>query len=128
MLSKEFITEDEFGFDEPKVNPEDMSPEDERVAAVSQLLIDKTEEADSESTISTEAFVNMMNKMGVAMTTDTLMDMVQDGDLANIVKDVSQDTVTFNGKNTIEQNAAMTKDRAEDVVGGMAKSSAKKNI
>jgi len=102
--------------------------DEERLAAVSQLLISKSDEADVESTVSTDAFINMLNNMGVPMSTESLMDLVQsDNSLNNIIKDVSQDTVTFKGK-SVEQAAAMTQDKAEDVVSGMAKSQAKKNI
>ena len=107
---------------------EEPTADEERLAAVSQLLISKSDEADVESTVSTDAFINMLNNMGVPMSTESLMDLVQsDNSLNNIIKDVSQDTVTFKGK-SVEQAAAMTQDKAEDVVSGMAKSQAKKNI
>jgi len=100
--------------------------EEERIAAISQLLVDKTDDANIPSKLNTEAFINIINKMGLPMTTDTLMDLVQSGDLANIITDVNQDEVTFKGKGDVDNDAEMNVDKARDVVNTMAKRAAKK--
>jgi len=107
----------------------EVEDDESRLAAVSQLLIAKSDEQDVESRVSTEAFINILNKMGLPITQDTLMDFVQAEDnlLDDVIKDVNQDYVTFKGKSTA-QAAAMTKDKAEDVVKGMANTSAKKHM
>ena len=55
---------------------EDITPEDERVAAISQLLIDKTEDQNIASKLNTDAFINILNKMGLPMSTEALMDIL----------------------------------------------------
>ena len=107
---------------------EEVTPEDERVAAISQLLIDKTEDQDTASKLNTDAFINIINKMGMPMSVEALMDMVQDGDLSNIITDVNQDEVTFAGKGAVDVNAQMTVDKARNTVDKMAKRNAKKGI
>jgi len=107
---------------------EDITPEDERVAAISQLLIDKTEDQNIASKLNTDAFINILNKMGLPMSTEALMDIVQNGDLQNIISDVNQDEVTFAGKGAVDVNAQMTVDKARNTVDKMAKRNAKKGI
>jgi len=107
---------------------EEVTPDDERVAAISQLLIDKTEDQDTASKLNTDAFINIINKMGMPMSVESLMDMVQDGDLSNIISDVNDQEVTFKGKGDVDVNAAMTVDKARNTVDKMAKRNAKKGI
>jgi hypothetical protein len=107
---------------------DEPTPEDERIAAIAQLLIDKTDGQNTASKLNTEAFINIINKMGMPMTVDVLMDMVETGDLKNIISDVNQDEVMFKGKGDVDVNAAMTVDKARDTVDKMAKRQAKKGI
>jgi len=107
---------------------DEITPDDERVAAISQLLIDKTEDQNTASKLNTDAFINIINKMGMPMSLETLMDLVQDGDLQNIITDVNQDEVTFAGRGDVDVNAAMTVDKAKATVDRMAKRNAKKGI
>lgn len=104
----------------------DITPSDERVAAISQLLIDKTEDSNVASKLNTDAFVNIINKMGMPMTTETLMDLVQSGDLSNIIADVNDKEVTFKGKGAVDTDAEMNVDKARQTVNTMAKRAAKK--
>lgn len=97
---------------------------DQEIAAISQLIADRTEDADAESKLSTEAFIGLINKMGIPMTKDTLMDLAERGTLGSVVKDVNADVVQFKGQKDIDPTE-MTVDKAKDVVRKMAKRSAK---
>jgi len=109
-------------------NDSETETEHERVAAISQLLIDKTEDANTASKLKTDAFINIINNMGVPMSTELLMDLVQAGDLENIISDVNDEYVTFNGKGDVEQNAEMTVDKARNTVDTMAKRNMRKGM
>lgn len=106
---------------------EEESAQEEQIAAISQLIADRTEDENSPSKLSTEAFVGLINKMGLPMTKQTLMDLVEKGQLKSIIKDVNQDEVQFKGQQDVDPTE-MTVDKAKDVVAGMAKRAAKKGI
>lgn len=94
---------------------------DEKLAAIGQLFVDRSDEENTESRMSTQAFIHLANRMGLSLTSETLMDLAQSGDLTNIIKDVNQDEVIFHGKGDVDLNAAMTVDKARDTVKKMAK-------
>jgi len=106
---------------------EEESAQEEQIAAISQLIADRTEDENSPSKLSTEAFIGLINKMGLPMTKQTLMDLVEKGQLKTIIKDVNQDEVQFRGQQDIDPTE-MTVDKAKDVVAAMAKRAAKKGI
>jgi len=117
MRLSEIFTEDD--------DDVDINHNDERISAISQLLIDKTDEANTEATLNTEAFINIIQKMGIPITSTTLMDMVQQGDLQNIIKTVNADEVIFKGQEDASLTSSMTVDKAKDVVSAMGKKAAK---
>lgn len=106
---------------------EDEAANEEQIAAISQLIADRTEDADAESKLSTEAFINLVNQMGIPMSTETLMDLAEKGALGAVIKDVNEDEVVFKGQKDIDPTE-MTVDKAKDTVAQMAKRSAKKAI
>jgi len=106
---------------------EEESAQEEQIAAISQLIADRTEDENSPSKLSTHAFVGLVNKMGLPMTPQTLMDLVEKGKLKSIIKDVNMDEVQFKGQQDIDPTE-MTVDKAKDVVAAMAKRAAKKGI
>lgn len=94
---------------------------DERLAAISQLIVDRSEDENVESKMSVDSFIHIANRMGLSLSPDSLMDLAQSGDLKNIIKDVNQEEIIFKGKQDVDLNANMTVDRAKDVVKKMAK-------
>lgn len=99
----------------------------EQLAAISQLIADRTEDEDSESKISTHAFISIANKMGIPLTDETLMDLVEKGTLESVIKDASPDEIHFKGQKDIDPEA-MDVERAEKVVSDMASKAAKKGV
>lgn len=99
----------------------------EEIAAISQLIADRTEQEDSESKLSTDAFIGIVSKMGIPMSRESLMDLAEKGSLGSVIKDVNMEEVHFKGQKDIDPTE-MTVDKAKDVVGKMAKRAAKKGI
>ena len=109
-----------------KVTEEEVEHEGQ-IAAISQLIADRTEDENSPSKLSTDAFIGIVNKMGLPMTKETLMDLVEKGNLNSVIKDVNMDEIQFKGQGDIDPSE-MSVDKAKDVVAGMAKRAAKKGI
>lgn len=100
---------------------DEPNPNDETLAAIGQLIADRSADEDIESRLSTQAFIHIANKMGLSLTPETLMDLAQSGDLKNIIKDVNAEEIVFRGKRDIDSNAKMTVDKAKETVKKMAK-------
>ena len=60
-------------------DPDEESVHNEQIAAISQLIADRTEDENSPSKLSTDAFIGIANKMGLSLTPETLMDLAQSG-------------------------------------------------
>ena len=105
---------------------EDDSQTDQ-ISAIAQLMADRTEHADSPSKLSTNAFVEMANKMGLSLTPETLMDLKQSGEIDAVINDVSLDEVQFKGQMDID-DTAMSVDKAKNTVKKMATRAAKKGL
>lgn len=104
-----------------------ISAHDQQIAAVGQLIADRTDDANSPSKLRTDSFVSIINKMGLPLTKETLMDLKEKGTLDAVIKDVNPDEINFKGQRDIDPTQ-MTVDRARNTVDKMAKRNAKKGI
>lgn len=107
-----------------RINEEDDA-QDEQVAAIGQLIADKTEFADSESKLSVDAFISILQKMGLSYSKETLMDLASAGKLDAVISDVNDSYVQFKGQADIDPEA-MSVDKAKSTVNDMAKRSMNK--
>lgn len=90
-----------------------------KLAALSQFLLGRAKDTDAAKTISTAAFIKLASNMGISVTPNRLMDLIQQPPLNNIIANVEGDTITFQGADVVP--AAMTVDQARDTVDTMAK-------
>ena len=104
-----------------------IDAQDEQVAAIGQLIADRTEDENSPSKLNTDAFIDIVNKMGLPMSRETLFDLAQSGKLESVIKDVNDQEVNFKGQGDINPEA-MSVDKAKATVDRMAKRQAKKGI
>ena len=65
-----------------------------------------------------DQFIAMADGLGIHMSPDKVMDIMRKPPLSNMVKDVTQDVITFGTK---EKSTKMPEDRARDIVSKMAK-------
>lgn len=99
----------------------------EHITAISQLIADRTKDENSPSKLNTDAFVHLVNQLGVPVTKELLFDLANNGKLQSVVKDINDDFVLFKGQAEIEPSE-MSVDKAKEVVKKMAKRSAKKKV
>lgn len=90
-----------------------------KLAALSQFLLGRTEDTDAAKTISTDAFIKLAANLGISITRDQLIDLIQQPPLNNIISNLEGDTMTFRGAEV--QPAGMTVDQARATVDTMAK-------
>lgn len=100
----------------------------EKLAALSQFLLSRTEDTNAKKTMPVSSFIDLANNMGIGITDDQLRTLVQQPPLseliANIEGDADTGTITFKGAEEVAPN--MSVDQARDTVNTMAKRAASK--
>jgi hypothetical protein len=95
-----------------------------KLAALAQFVSERSKEADAEIGISMDAFVELAHDMGVSVTRNDMYDLVKQPPLSNLVKDIADNKITFQGQ-TSSQATEMPVDQAEKIVSKMAKRASK---
>jgi len=98
--------------------------EEEELAAISQFFKGRADDEGIAGTLSTDAFANIANKLGLSVDAEKLQQMVQQGQIDNIA-DVNNDEVKFDSDEKIGPEM-MGRDKAEVVVQQAAKRAAAK--
>jgi hypothetical protein len=100
----------------------------EKLAALSQFLLSRTDDTNAKKTMPVASFLDLANNMGISLTDDQLRNLVQQPPLSEIIANVEGDadtgTITFKGADEVAPN--MSVDQARDTVNTMAKRAASK--
>jgi hypothetical protein len=100
----------------------------EKLAALSQFLLSRTDDTNAKKTMPVSSFIDLANNMGVSLTDDQLRNLIQQPPLSEIIANIEGDsdtgTITFKGADEVAPN--MSVDQARDTVNTMAKRAASK--
>lgn len=98
-----------------------------KLLALSQFLLGRAGDTDAKKQISTKAFINLAQSLGVNVTTDTLGDLIAKEPLSNILApfEPNSGVVRFKG-NEEPSDASMDTAQAEKVVDSNAKAAMKR--
>jgi hypothetical protein len=91
----------------------------QKLAALSQFLVSRAQDTDAEKKISIAAFLELANNMGISINDSQLRNLIQQPPLSELISDVTDSEVVFNG--AVEGAPNMTVDQARDTVDTMAK-------
>lgn len=91
----------------------------EQLTVLSQFLLSRAKDTDSQKRISVQAFLKIAADMGISFTRDQLLNQVAQPPLSNLIDNVEGDEIVFKGDDTAD--AAMPVSKAQDVVGKMSK-------
>ena len=95
--------------------------EEEKLAALGQYLIGRADDHNAASQLSIESFIAIADRLGMSVDFDTLSNMVERGVLGDVILDVDQEQIRFKSKKEASGPEGMPVDKAEAVVGNMAK-------
>jgi hypothetical protein len=102
------------------------SPSNEmQLAALAQFLLGRAEDADTNKTISADAFIKIARDMGISVTHQQLIAMSQKPPLSNLISNVEPNEVSFRGAEPEVDDSDMSVDQARATVDKMAKRAAK---
>lgn len=96
-----------------------------KLAALAQFLLGRSEDTNSPKKISTQAFLNLAQNMGISLTHQQLANLSQKPPLSGLISNVEPDEVYFKGAEPEVDDSDMTVDQARATVDKMAKRASK---
>jgi hypothetical protein len=101
-------------------------PNTQRLAALSQFLLGRSEDESAKKQISQAAFIEAAKSLGVNVTADNLGDLISQEPLSNILEPLEPNTGVVRFKGNTEAETGMSVDQARAVVDSNAKAALKR--
>ena len=101
-------------------------PNTQRLAALSQFLLGRSEDESAKKQISQQAFVDLAKSLGVNVTADSLGDLISKEPLSNILEPLEPNSGVVRFKGNTEAETGMSIDQAQAVVNSNAKAAMKR--
>jgi hypothetical protein len=101
-------------------------PNTQRLAALSQFLLGRSEDESAKKQISQQAFIDLAKSLGVNVTAENLGDLVSQEPLSNILEPIEPNSGVVRFKGDTEADTGMSVDQARAVVDSNAKAAMKR--
>ena len=101
-------------------------PNTQRLAALSQFLLGRSQDETAKKQISQAAFVDLAKSLGVNVTADNLGDLISQEPLSNILEPLDPNSGVVRFKGDTEAATGMSVDQARAVVDSNAKAAMKR--
>jgi hypothetical protein len=101
-------------------------PNTQRLAALSQFLLGRSEDETAKKQISQTAFIDLAKSLGVNVTSDNLGDLISQEPLSNILEPLEPNSNVVRFKGDTEAATGMSVDQARAVVDSNAKAAMKR--
>jgi hypothetical protein len=98
----------------------------QKLVALSQFLLGRSQDESAKKQISTTAFIDLANSLGVTVTADNLGDMIAKPPLSNILEPLEPNSGVVRFKGDTEAATGMSVDQARAVVDSNAKAALKR--
>jgi hypothetical protein len=98
----------------------------QKLVALSQFLLGRSQDESAKKQISTTAFIDLANSLGVTVTADNLGDMIAQPPLSNILEPLEPNSGVVRFKGDTEAATGMSVDQARAVVDSNAKAAMKR--
>jgi hypothetical protein len=98
----------------------------QRLAALSQFLLGRSNDESAKKQISQQAFVDLAKSLGVNVTLDNLGDLISQEPLSNILEPLDPNSGIVRFKGDTEAATGMSVDQARAVVDSNAKAAMKR--
>ena len=101
-------------------------PNTQRLAALSQFLLGRSEDETAKKQISQTAFIDLAKSLGVNVTADNLGDLISQEPLSNILEPLQPNSNVVRFRGDTEAATGMSVDQARAVVDSNAKAAMKR--
>jgi hypothetical protein len=82
-------------------------------------------EAETDSKLGTDAYVQILKRNGISVTKEYLYDLVQQAPLSNLITDISDKFIVFKGQEDQTYQSPGAQERSEETVDDLASSANK---
>jgi len=104
----------------------DGNPDTQKLVALSQFLLGRSNDESAQKQISQGAFIDLAKSLGVNVTPDSLGDLVSQEPLSNILEPLEPNSGVVRFKGNTEAATGMSVDQARAVVDSNAKAALKR--
>ena len=101
-------------------------PNTQKLAALSQFLLGRSQDETAKKQISQQAFIELAKSLGVNVTSSNLGDMISQEPLSNILEPLDPQSSVVSFKGDTEAATGMSVDQARAVVDSNAKAALKR--
>ena len=101
-------------------------PNTQRLAALSQFLLGRSQDETAKKQISQTAFIDLAKSLGVNVTADNLGNLISQEPLSNILEPLEPNSGVVRFKGDTEAATGMSVDQAREVVDSNAKAAMKR--
>jgi hypothetical protein len=101
-------------------------PNTQKLAALSQFLLGRSQDESAQKQISQQAFIDLAKSLGVNVTSDNLGDLISQPPLSNILEPLEPNSGIIRFKGNTEAETGMSVDQARAVVDSNAKAALKR--
>ena len=101
-------------------------PNTQRLAALSQFLLGRSQDETAKKQISQTAFIDLAKSLGVNVTADNLGDLISKEPLSNILEPLQPNSNVVRFRGDTEATTGMSVDQARAVVDSNAKAAMKR--
>ena len=101
-------------------------PNSQKLAALSQFLLGRSEDESAQKQISQKAFIDLAKSLGINVTPENLGDMIAQEPLSNILAPLDPNSGVVSFKGDTEATTGMSVDQAHAVVDSNAKAAMKR--
>ena len=101
-------------------------PNTQRLAALSQFLLGRSQDESAKKQISQTAFIDLAKSLGVNVTADNLGDLISQEPLSNILEPLEPNSGVVRFRGDTETATGMSVDQARAVVDSNAKAAMKR--
>ena len=101
-------------------------PNTQKLAALSQFLLGRSQDESAQKQISQQAFIDLAKSLGVNVTSDNLGELISQPPLSNILEPLEPNSGIIRFKGNTEAETGMSVDQARAVVDSNAKAALKR--
>ena len=101
-------------------------PNTQRLAALSQFLLGRSQDEAAAKQISQQAFIDAAKSLGVSVTPDNLSDLISKEPLSNILEPLDPNAGVIRFKGNADAETGMSVDQAGAIVNSNAKAALKR--
>ena len=106
----------------------DTKVDSDKLMALAQFLSGRSQDQDAKKQISQQAFVELARNLGVMITPDSLVELVAQPPLSNVLEPIEPNSGLVRFKGNLDKSTQMSVNQAEKIVDRNAKAAMRRGM